>query len=250
MIHHLSFSQVDSFNSCQKKWFVEKVLGEESPPGTAASRGSQFDQLLSVRMGLRKIEECDSLWDAKKKVKLDLIDRVEEAVDFYLAHPDTWKEATSAQEKLVLTPGQWDIFADLYGVGYKIPAPIIGYLDLLKEVDGGLRRKVTDLKTSTRAEFRPSWAIQCTLYALVKRAFQFEVHLLTFTKALKIRVYSYRPTKDTFQWAMNFIGNAAQQMEQVSKMKTVDNVPAFPGYYCSWCPRSADCEASLVGRLT
>jgi RecB family exonuclease len=236
MITHISFSQVTQFRNCPKSWFVQKILKEEQPPSEAASKGSQFDQMIAhLLTGSEKPTE--------------LIDRVEEAAEVYMNSPIGWKRADEAQRKIELTPNQWEMLAEAYGVSWPITCPIVGYIDLYRKTEEGFRIELCDLKTSTRAEFRPDWALQGTLYSLVERAYKFEVHLVTWTKQLKVVKYEYRPTPTTFAWAMNLIGETAYRMDRAARATSPDSLPATPGYHCAWCPRQTNCEGALAGGL-
>lgn len=233
---HLSFSQIKLFKDCPKAWYVQKVLGEEQPPSDAANRGSQTDQLIAHRLGLTPMTTDP------------LIDRVEEAVDLYFANGG-WNRADEAQRKIELSPSSWDVYRELYDVDYTLPLPIVGYIDLYRTADNGIQRELADIKTSERAEFRADWALQGTLYSLVERAVKFEVHLLTFTKQIKLVRYEYRPTEATFKWVMNQIGSAAAGMVEAMR-SGCDKLPANPGFWCRWCSRQLNCEGAMVGNLT
>ena len=236
-MNHLSFSQIKSFRECEKMWYCKSVLKEETAPSEAANRGTQFDQMVAHRLGLGNAPTDP------------LIDRVEEAVSFYLLNGG-WDKATEAQKKIEISPNTWDIYREIYGVDWLLPAPLVGYVDLFRTDETGFRSELVDLKTSERAEFRPEWSLQCSLYALVTRAAVWHVHLLTFTKLIKLMKYSFRPSDSTFSWAMNIIGSTADRMKHVEREKTVSKIPATPGYYCRWCSRGTNCEGSLVGGLT
>jgi CRISPR/Cas system-associated exonuclease Cas4 (RecB family) len=234
---HLSFSQIKSFRDCPRSWYVQKILGEEQPPSEAASKGSQFDQMIAHK-----------LVGAERPV--DLLDRIEEAADTYLLSKHGWKHADEAQRKIELNPTQWEVLADSYGVSWPLPLPIVGYVDLFRKTEDGFRIELCDLKTSERAEYRSDWSLQGSLYSLVERAYKFEVHLVTWTKQLKVVKYEYRPTEQTFRWCMNVIGETASRMSKVSRSTSAESIPATPGFWCRWCPRQTNCEGSLVGVLT
>jgi CRISPR/Cas system-associated exonuclease Cas4 (RecB family) len=247
---NLSFSQINQFETCPKQWYISKVLGESIPQTSAASRGQQFDQLLAHSLGLVNLEDCDELFDKAKGQPIPHADeRLQEAVDTYLASGG-WDKADETQKEVRLSPEQWDTLAGMYDVDYPLPLPIVGYIDLFRRDSTGLRTELVDVKTSDRAEYRPSWGLQCALYCLIERSWRFEVHLITFTKQIRLCRYAYHPTKTTFQWAMNRIGYTAQQMMKVAQIKSADAVPAVPGYSCGWCPRQTNCEAAVVGKLT
>jgi CRISPR/Cas system-associated exonuclease Cas4 (RecB family) len=234
---NLSFSQVNQFMKCPRSWYISKVLREEVPSGDAAARGSMFDQCVAAALGLGDGPEEE------------ITEEVQGAVEFYLEHPLSWKKADVAQKEVTMTPAQWDFFADVYDCAWPLPAPIIGYVDLIRSVQDGLIKEVCDLKTSTRGEYRPEWSLQATLYCLIERAKRFEVHLLTFTKQLKLLRYEYSPTDETFKWAMETIGAISDQISRVERAPNLARVPATAGYHCDWCPRKASCEATNVGRL-
>lgn len=233
---HLSFSSINTYRQCPRAWYLNYILGEKQPPSEAASRGQQFDQQVAHSLGLGK------------PVSEPLIERVQEAVEFYAANGG-WTRADQAQREIRITPNQWEVYSALYDVDYQIHLPIIGFIDLWRRDDSGLRVELCDLKTSERNDFRPDWALQCTLYSLVERAYRWSVHLLTFTKALKLHRYSYRPTDETYRWAMNLIGETASRIASTSTERIIDKIPATSGYQCKWCPRQTSCEAALVGGL-
>lgn len=233
---HLSFSQLNSFKTCPRAWYVQKILGEQQPTSDAASRGQQFDQLVSHKLGLGPVPEGA------------LIERVEEAVELYTTNGG-WCRADEAQKKIEIRPNQWEVMAEELGVPFRLQRPIIGYVDLFRRMGDGIRTELADLKTSERAEYRPDWSLQCALYCLATRAAKFEIHLVTFTKTIKLHRYAYRPSEDTFRWAMTCIGSIAEQLERAALCKSSEELPAYPSYACGWCPRQLTCEAALVGKL-
>lgn len=237
MPSHISFSQVSSYRQCPRSWYCKSVLKEPQPQTDAASRGSQFDQLIAYKLGLGEAPTDP------------LMERVEEAAQIYLANGG-WTRAKEAQKEIKLTPNAWDFAREIYGVDWTLPVPIIGYVDLVRQDESGLRTELVDIKTSERAEYRPDWGLQCALYSLVLRAFRFEIHLVTFTKKIKLTRYTYRPTDQTFCWAMNIIGHTAEMMKRTATEKIVEKIPATPGYQCRWCGRQTSCEGSLIGGLT
>ena len=236
-ISHISNSQLDQFSQCPRMWYITKVLNEPTVSSDLANRGSQFDQVVGSQLGLNPMPSDP------------LIERVGEAARLYLANGG-WTRADESQRKVSLTPAQWEVLADIYGVDVPLPYPIVGYTDLFRKAEDGFRVEICDLKTSERAEFRPSWALQCTLYALIERAYMWEVHLVTFTKQIKLTKYQYRPNEETFRWAMNLIGYRAAEMKRFSTEACVDKVPAQSGYQCRWCGWATRCEAGLVGNIT
>ena len=250
MITHISNSQINTFQACNKQWYVQKILNESTISTSQAARGNAFDQAVALKLGLVKLEDCPEVVALSKQgVEAAIATRIDEAVDLYLANGG-WTHADEAQKEVRMTTNQWDTMRQLYDVDWTLPWPIVGYVDLFrKDTANPFETELCDLKTSERAEFRPQWSAQCALYCLITGASLFEIHLITFTKQIKLLKYAYRPSDATFAWVMNTIGAVADQMKRAASETIVDKIPATAGYQCRWCPRQNSCEASLAGSL-
>ena len=261
---HISISQINKFTSCQRSWWLEKIAGEQQVAGSSARRGNLFDQAIAFDLGLlKKAEpaELDKLTkeqiqankiadDLSKANEVELKEaRIFEATEAYRTQGG-WTVADEAQKEIRLTKNQWGTLQQIYGVNFDLWLPIVGYIDLFrKDPLNPFQTELLDLKTSERAEYRPSWSLQCVLYCLATGATKFGIHLVTFTKQIKLNKYSYRPNRNTFTWAMNVVGETSQRMKQVAKETAAERIPATAGYHCAWCSKQVSCEAALAGCL-
>ena len=235
-ISHISYSSVEKELQCARCWYYKYVLKQELPAGEAASFGKQFDVMVAHRLGLGPAPAEP------------LVAGVADAVFAYLAHEEAWMHASAAQTEVKCSPSQWQVLAEECGANPVLPWPIIGFLDLERTMEDGIRREVLDLKTTSRREFRWSWALQGTLYALFRRAYRWHVHAVVRTKNLQIATWTYYPSIKTFRWAMDLVAASAARMKAWERMG-VEEVQAVPGYHCEFCAGRNECEASVCGRL-
>ena len=198
---HVSHSSIQSFESCPRSWFAKYVEGKRAPAGDAAAFGNAFDQGVAHALGLKpgKRRGKEQKTDDKPFV---MTPEIEVAVQFYRAQPWAWNNAELAQEEIYIEPAEWTLLGEHYGVSTDIPAPVIGYIDLARKIEDGLRWETLDLKNSTRNEFRPEWMVQQMLYALVKRAHRVNVHLLLrrANGSFDESAWGHLPTKADFVW--------------------------------------------------
>lgn len=234
VVKNLSFSSLSKFAECPRSWWVHYIDENRSAPTEAASFGSQFDQVISNRLGIGE------------KPEEEVLDGVEDLANFYLCQPGAWTSAEEAQKKIELSPNQFEFLAEQLGLTVQgLRFPFIGYLDLLRRSKGVV--EILDLKTSSRSEFRPSWAMQVFgIYSLATGAQRAEVHLLVRLKnGPKMMVYTFRPTKDTWVWAVRWIDYWSARVNHALDENAGEELPRNPGYYCGWCAEQFDCPAAL-----
>lgn len=239
-LKHISYSSIELYLNCPRAWHYKYVLEKTPPPGDAANFGSNFDRAVAHLLGLGKIEgEMDGA--------------VRRAAEWYLQQPAAWNKADGAQVEVEISPSQWAALSD---GAPDLPWPLIGYIDMERKMDE-VRRETCDLKTSlanNNPQFRPMWALQGTLYCLIRRAHCWHVHLFSTTRALEWRprltTWSYWPNGKTYAWAMNLVGRTAQRMKSALD-EANEAMEAIPDQRrCEWCAgATAGCEASVVGRL-
>ena len=61
-------------------------------------------------------------------------------------------------------------------------------------------------------------------------------------------VYPYRPSDETFRWAMTWAGAQAAGIRAAQDAGSLDRLPATPGFYCAWCPETL-CEGRMVAGI-
>lgn len=234
MIQNWSFSSLKMLHQCPLSWYAKYVLGEKVVAGSAANFGSQFDQLVAKALGAES-HKPESLGELEPGV--------EEAVAFYKAHPNSWKEARDAQFPINISPDDWAKMGERYGLVTRIDRPIIGYIDLIR---GDFQQEILDLKTSSRNQFDPMWLLQLNLYALspLFSVSKVLVHLLVRTKELKLICYQYTPTHKTRAAVLSTISWLAARARELEASKAEDEIATIPGWHCEWCPRSMTCETS------
>lgn len=231
MIDHYSVSSINQAASCPRGWWVKYVLKQEQPSSDAASFGTQYDQVVSQRLG------CI----AHKESKMGgLIEGVEEAVSGYLCQPHALKSATHAQVPINITQGQWGVMAEIHGFYAEIKHPIVGFIDLYDAAN----RTIVDLKTSKSKRTTPGWAMQVLIYALAKQANSARIHLMTRTKVPAYYDFNVPVTRDSYRWAMQLFTYWANQIDQWIENGAGDELPRLPDYHCSWCPEALVCPAT------
>lgn len=237
-MEHISHSSIQLFIDCPRHWFAKYVDKLITPAGDAAAFGTGFDQAIAARVVPgSEVVACDP----------DVLN----AVEFYLAQPRAWDRAQDAQVKIELDPDQWAVLAEYYGSCTEIPVPLVGYVDLVRTMEDGIRRELLDLKTSSRKEFRPSWSVQTMLYAAALRAARIGVHLLVrrANGSFDFAAYEHCPNHNDYRWVLNYVGFYANQLTEATKYACSDDLPAKPGYWCAWCPVKLECPGVYLGSM-
>ncbi len=236
-IHHYSISSLQLWADCPRSWWEKYVLGNEQPSSEAASFGSQFDQVISTRLGFPAINKKTG----KPEKMGPLLEGVEEAVEGYFAQPFAIKKATGCQEKIDISPDQWAVLGEICALSLQIDKPITGYID----VSVANESLLVDLKTSKRAGMQPKWAFQVLVYAIAKQFNQARIHLMTRTKTPAYYDYMVFLTPETKKWAMMNFTYYANQIEAALRKGDSEELARNPDFYCSWCPAAVDCPARM-----
>jgi len=229
-IDHYSVSSINLAANCPRAWWAKYVLKLDMASSMAANFGSQYDQLISKKLGC-KVHKDDKIGP--------VADGVEDAVTGYLCQPHAFKQATDAQMPINILPGQWQVLAEMHGFYASIERPITGFIDLYDANE----RVVVDLKTSGSKRTSFNWALQVLIYSLAKQANQAKVHLMTKTKVPAYYEFTVPVTAESKRWAMQVFTNQANQIERWLKNGAGDELPRTPDYWCSWCPESLTCPA-------
>ena len=242
-IPHLSFSSIEHWMNCPTSWWSTYILDEKLPAGSAAAFGKKFEELLTHRLGLAD----DPKLNPEDPEQAEII----KAVEVYQRWGRAWKSAEEAQKRIEISPDAWSNYADYYGVDSSIPVPLIGFTDLQRRMDDGVRLEILDLKTSGFSGFKASWAVQLTLYAMAERAYQVSVHQFVKTKTPKCEAYTWVVGKPEIAWMMTYIGAAAKQIGAALEKNDMGSLPRTPGRnamqkHCDWCPRQLDCTARVL----
>lgn len=230
-IDHHSVSSVQKWADCPRSWWTHYVLGEKLPSSAAASFGSQYDILVSKKLGLQPKEEPG-----------ELVEDVEDAVAGYFSQDHAFREASSAQGEIYITPDQWSVFGEMNGICVEIAKPVLGYIDL----ENPLKGKLVDLKTSSRAGKQPKWGFQVLIYALARHYKQAEIHLMTRTKIPAWYRYMVPVEPEALKWAMLNFTFYANQIEAGLRSGNGEALARNPDFYCSWCAEQINCPARSV----
>mgnify|MGYP001159224314 CR=1 FL=1 len=230
-IDHHSVSSVQKWADCPRSWWVNYVLGEQLPSSVAASFGSQYDILVSKKLGLQPKEE-----------PTELVEGVEDAVSGYFSQEHAFRDASVAQGEVNITPGQWSVFGEMHDLCVEIAKPVLGFIDL----EDPLRGKLVDLKTSSGAGSQPKWGFQVLIYALARHYGQAEIHLMTRTKNPAWYRYMVPVEPQALKWAMTNFTFYANQIEDALRSGNGENLARNPGFYCSWCAEQINCPARSI----
>jgi len=232
-IDHYSVSSVTTAMGCPRQWWCKYQLKMDAPAGEAASFGSQFDQMVSKRLGC-KIHKDDKPGSP--------VEGVEEAVAGYLSQPWAMKSATDAQMPINISPGQWGVIAEMNGLYSEIQRPIIGFIDLFDAAN----RVVVDLKTSSSKRTSENWALQVLIYSIAKQASEAKIHLMTRTKVPAYYEFMIPINPRSTKWAVQLMSYWIANIERWLKDGAGDELPRTPGFYCSWCPEALECPAQSL----
>lgn len=231
-LKHYSVSSIALATQCPKSWWLKYGDDGVTVPRMytqAANFGSQYDTLISARLGLG---EGLSHYDLKEP-------GVDKAVDSYFKQKHAMTSATDAQLMIEIMPDQWAAICRRYGLNLAIDRPIIGYIDLWD----GKAKRIVDLKTSTSKRMTPDWALQLLIYSLAMNAKAAEIHLLARTKKPTHYRFTVPLTEENYRWAIVRFTYAAQLISHWLRKDIGDFLPQLPDYYCSWCPGFNDCPA-------
>ena len=91
-VKHYSVSSILKWKNCPRSWWADKVLGLTRPSTDAASFGSQYDQLIAYKLGLKPSDTRGKETPIEKQM---LLDGVEQAVELYFQQPHAVKKALS-----------------------------------------------------------------------------------------------------------------------------------------------------------
>ena len=240
-IQHYSVSSILKWKNCPRSWWVDKVLGMSKPPSEAASFGSQYDQLIAYKLGLKP---ADTRGDETPIEKQELAEGVEEAVNLYFEQEHSVKKAIYAQKKIEIKPHEFTLFTEELGLVSKIQKPIIGYIDLLEQK--GIQTSIVDLKTSSRKGMRADWAFQLLIYCVAMQIDFAKIHLCTKTKIPAFYQYSVPVTKQSKIWALASFAWYANQIEKALVNGSGEGLARNPDYWCSWCGEEQDCPARQI----
>lgn len=289
---HLSFSSLNESASCRRGWFSRRILGRQAPAGDAANFGKRFEDRVTALLGaipavsarrpaksepapgVEQALPAKEAFAAFEKAEDRLQDELARGTAVYLGTPGALVPMSKAeptreiisQGEVWLEPGQWGVLADHYGVRSDIHIPFLGYIDFLERSGAGMRKKIVDIKTSSRKGWQVQWALQTTLYALFERAQTCEIHLtvrpspkldengdpVQSKRPAQFRsfIYQFSPTDETFAWAMQWVGTHARTIREDTDAPCLEALPATPTYACAWCNENAACEAYRLSKLT
>lgn len=237
-VQHHSVSSILKFKNCPRSWWADKVLDLKRESSVAASFGSQYDQLIAHKLGLKP---SDVREDDIPIEEQELLPGVEEAVNLYFQQPHAVKKASSAQKKISIKQHEWILFAEELGISSELKKPVIGYIDLIEQ--NGIQQSIIDLKTSSRRGMRSDWALQVLIYCIAEQINFGKIQLMTKTKTPAYYQYPVIVTEETKAWAMNTFAFYANQIEAALENGSGENLSRNPDYYCAWCGEELDCPA-------
>ena len=239
-INHYSVSSILKWKNCPRSWWADKVLGMKKESSFAASFGSQYDQLIAYKLGLKPSDKRE---DDTPIEEQELVEGVEQAVELYFQqdHAVKKEDAKSTQKKIEIKPHEFTLFAEELGLSLEIKKPIIGYIDLIEQ--RGIQTSIIDLKTSSRRGMRSDWAFQLLIYCIAEQIDFAKIQLMTKTKTPAFYQYPIIVTPEAKAWALSTFSFYANQIEQALKDGSGDSLSRNIDYWCSWCGELDECPA-------
>lgn len=236
MMTTFSYSRINLFSQCPRKFYLKYILGQEEPPNTEAELGKAVHRYIELTLK----DEPNPMPIVLQEAALPLKEK------------EVKKFATHYLKKHVNSPVQRYEGHLVQPIGQR-GCELQGYIDILDEA--GIIPLVTDIKTG-RVIYDPNDTMQLRIYAwLLHKAYGYEVvrARLWFTRlAYKDAVKEVEYTLEDFQaaeeWANEKIDEIYTRMISV-QMGLEEPIEAFPpehGHLCTSCPYAAECRPDLL----
>lgn len=255
----MSFSSINRWCDCPVSWkttYIDKIRG---PYGEAAQRGNAFDELIAHRLGLQVFERDGTTLKTPPAETNEL----RRMLDKYAEHPDSVLRLTPdrkphTQTKVTCTPEQWCEVAEKWGSCSKIHYPYLGFIDFGYLLPDGYRSEVTDIKTSTRFEFKVNWPFQVITYAAIMGYAKASVHLVACAAAsekegakekevkVDVKEFILGANKSIVRNALNWVAYYQDQIARAVESEMFNELPRLPGYHCSYCPLRGECKVGMA----
>jgi len=253
----ISYSGLNRWCDCPVSWkasYIDKIRG---PYGEAAQRGNAFDELIAHRLGLTVMERDGT---TKKDVPVET-NELRRMLAKYAEHPDSVLNLTperkpQTQQKVVCNPEEWSVLAEKWGSCSKIHYPFIGFTDFCYLMPDGFRSEVTDIKTSTRHEYKVTWPFQVIVYASILGYAKASIHLISCPpasdkegakeKEIKVSTKEFLlgANKSIVRNCLNWVAYTQDQINRAVESEMFNELPRMPGYHCAYCSVRDDCKVA------
>lgn len=242
-IKHLSFSSISLWQRCPRNWWAKYIEKSEESIGEAGSFGNDYDRILAKRMGF-KFEFDVSKYDEAKKANVRVkcnqddvneTDELKQGADAYFNTPKTWRYAETYQQKLEVSPAQFEETAGKYDVDATMPYPLLGYIDFTGKVKDTPVLEILDIKTTGRDEFKPEWVVQTGFYAGLIGAVRWNIHLYVRPKNI-VKVYNGDVPKELVKEIFTSLAFTANQIKTAVDNNDPHNLPRAVSWGCAFCP--------------
>lgn len=238
----MSASALKLWADCPASWVAKYISKSEKTVGTAAALGNAFDQTVSKILSGKVVDR-----DGKEVEVGEPTDKIATMLEAYRSHPKSWLHSTQTVQSQVainITPEDWTKIAARWGCNPTLAYPILGYIDLFRQMDDGVRTELVDLKTSTQTTFRPEWTMQVILYAVATGATQAHIHLVTTTDKPKVlmKTIHLKAEDELVREVLNTVAYHCGEIKRVCDVKEFYTVPRKSGQHCFWCPLLTTCS--------
>jgi len=249
---HISYSQINTFLTCPRRYYYSYVRLIKQPPSGAMLFGSSVGVALEktyqdvIKNGHTSPSYSADIFADVMKVKYGEIDKTndDEKLDTLLEQGDRLlklhtKDRIPKQEPI---DAEHKIELELPGV----ELPLVGYIDLLETGN-----RITDHKTTTKkyAEAKnPKRSLQLGLYAMAMDATSVGYDVLVRKSNPEIQVLRERLSADDLKWVVGSVVAVAQQIEMLKDIAGVIWPPCDPtSWVCSekFCGYYRLCQSEL-----
>lgn len=258
MIEHLSYTQINCYLQCPLKYkfqYLDKIEWPFVPSGltfgTAIHKVAAYyhqKKMQGTELTLEKLKEIFEQWWNQENQNKKILYKPTETPDWLLAKGgELLKVFLSTQNGNQIVAVEKEFKTPLQHPQTKeeLPAPLIGYIDLIeKDKDGSL--VIVDLKTASKAYTADKIVndLQMTCYSYVA-----DYYKLNQKKPVHLRYDVLLKSKNCqkLQYTIRRDKEDHRKLFQIAKeiLKGIEHQVFYPmpGFYCTDCPFRENCQS-------
>lgn len=237
----VSYSRLDVFNKCPRRFYRRYVEKQEEPAGEAAEFGKMVHSIINLAV----LSNCRSDIEAMEDLIVDIMSREnklsqEDAIEL----ADLWERlAHRRDEAILLTQRALDIQEQMPGTPetekyFRVPIPdtdceLQGFVDLIQgstiidwKTGGNLKGAISSQQLALYA-----WALG-TERGINPERFKREYIMLRFDQP---QYTDRKSIQDALEWAQISVWEINSAFESASAYGTEIGFPATPNSFCKYC---------------
>ncbi len=235
-VKHLSFSSLDTFNTCPKQWRFKYVEGMDSAPWLASWAGSAFHNWVeywethhqspeSFRNFFDEQVEFEKLFaEHEAQISQDEVESVWRELGVTLC--EMWVEWRTVEGREVLA-NELEFVVPLP----RLRLPIKGFVDAVVNTD------VVDWKTGRKIP-KPT---QIKIYGVILRLLGWDIQRVGYYNARTGKVATWHDLDMK-------LDDVVEMFKPLDDAIAAEDFPANPGFHCKWCPALPQCQEGQYNR--